>query len=168
MQRDQKQIMGKIVAEMEKAQCDAMILTSAQTIFYSTGFASSFLYKMNQAGLALAVITKEKATLIVSEFESCEAKENCKDIDIVTYPTFIYVDDFAKKGEKKTEQNDMLDTFRTAMELLNGCANIHKVAVETGTLDKHLQKVRVRKGDTYFVPAGTVHGIGKGILVAEI
>lgn len=24
------------------------------------------------------------------------------------------------------------------------------------------------KGDTYFVPAGTVHGIGKGILVAEI
>lgn len=33
---------------------------------------------------------------------------------------------------------------------------------------KHLQKVEVHKGDTYFVPAGTVHGIGKGILVAEI
>ena len=35
-------------------------------------------------------------------------------------------------------------------------------------LGKLLQKVPVHKGDTYFVPAGTVHGIGKGILVAEI
>lgn len=45
---------------------------------------------------------------------------------------------------------------------------ILRKAVETGTLDKHLQKVEVHKGDTYFVPAGTVHGIGKGILIAEI
>lgn len=45
---------------------------------------------------------------------------------------------------------------------------ILRKAIETGTLDKHLQKVPVHKGDTYFVPAGTVHGIGKGILVAEI
>lgn len=35
-------------------------------------------------------------------------------------------------------------------------------------LDKFLQKVPVHKGDTHFVPARTVHGIGKGILVAEI
>ena len=45
---------------------------------------------------------------------------------------------------------------------------ILRKAVDTGTLDKHLQKTQVHKGDTYFVPAGTVHGIGKGILVAEI
>lgn len=45
---------------------------------------------------------------------------------------------------------------------------ILRKAVEQGTLDKHLQKVPVRKGDTYYVPAGTVHGIGKGILLAEI
>lgn len=45
---------------------------------------------------------------------------------------------------------------------------ILRKAVETGTLDKHLQKVEVHKGDTYFVPAGTVHGIGAGILIAEI
>ncbi|HFI0053207.1 TPA: class I mannose-6-phosphate isomerase [Streptococcus suis] len=31
-----------------------------------------------------------------------------------------------------------------------------------------LQKVKVHNGDTYFVPAGTIHGNGKGILVAEI
>lgn len=31
-----------------------------------------------------------------------------------------------------------------------------------------MQSVKVHKGDTYFVLAGTVHGIGKGILIAEI
>lgn len=45
---------------------------------------------------------------------------------------------------------------------------ILKNAVKTDTLDKHLQKVEVHKGDVYYVPAGTVHGIGKGILLAEI
>lgn len=41
-------------------------------------------------------------------------------------------------------------------------------ALENGTLDKHLQKVEVHKGDTYFVPAGTIHGMGMGMLIAEI
>ncbi|HCT91265.1 MAG TPA: mannose-6-phosphate isomerase [Lachnospiraceae bacterium] len=47
-------------------------------------------------------------------------------------------------------------------------AEILRRAVETGTLDRHLQKVEVHRGDTYFVPSGTVHGIGAGILIAEI
>lgn len=33
--------------------------------------------------------------------------------------------------------------------------------VETGTLDKQLQKMEVHKGDVFYVPAGTVHGIGR-------
>ena len=45
---------------------------------------------------------------------------------------------------------------------------ILKNAVQTDSLDKHLQKVDVHKGDVYYVPAGTVHGIGSGILLAEI
>ena len=30
------------------------------------------------------------------------------------------------------------------------------------------KKIPVRKGDVYYIPAGTVHGIGAGILLAEI
>lgn len=41
-------------------------------------------------------------------------------------------------------------------------------AIRMNSLDKHLQKVEVHKGDVYFVPAGTVHGIGEGLLLAEI
>lgn len=35
-------------------------------------------------------------------------------------------------------------------------------------MDMHLQKVQVHNGDSYFVTAGTIHGIGKDILAAEI
>lgn len=45
---------------------------------------------------------------------------------------------------------------------------ILRKALKTGTLGKHLQKTEVHKGDVYYVPAGTVHGIGAGILIAEI
>lgn len=41
-------------------------------------------------------------------------------------------------------------------------------AVKTGTLSKHLQKVPVSKGDVFYIPAGMVHAIGAGVLVAEI
>lgn len=34
---------------------------------------------------------------------------------------------------------------------------ILKEAIATGTLDKHLQKVEVHKGDVFYVPAGIVH-----------
>ncbi len=41
-------------------------------------------------------------------------------------------------------------------------------AIDNGTIMRHLQRVNVKKGDIFFVPPGTVHAIGKGIVVAEI
>lgn len=43
-----------------------------------------------------------------------------------------------------------------------------KQSLEDGSLSKHLHKVRVRKGDVYYIPPGLVHAIGRGILLAEI
>ncbi len=40
--------------------------------------------------------------------------------------------------------------------------------LEAGTLETILRKVKVQAGDVYFIPAGLVHAIGKGILIAEI
>lgn len=37
-----------------------------------------------------------------------------------------------------------------------------------GTVAELLNKVEVKPGDAYFIPAGTVHAIGKGVLLAEI
>ena len=41
-------------------------------------------------------------------------------------------------------------------------------ALKQGKVEDLLQKVKVQKGDVIFIPAGLVHAIGKGIVVAEI
>ncbi|HHW45484.1 MAG TPA: class I mannose-6-phosphate isomerase [Clostridiales bacterium] len=40
--------------------------------------------------------------------------------------------------------------------------------IEQNTLLEVLNKVEVKKGDCFFIKAGTIHAIGKGLLVAEI
>lgn len=40
--------------------------------------------------------------------------------------------------------------------------------IEKGTLESILNFVPVHKGDVFFIPAGTLHAIGKGILIAEV
>lgn len=40
--------------------------------------------------------------------------------------------------------------------------------LEKGELQKILGEVKVKPGDAYFIPAGAIHAIGKGILIAEI
>ena len=41
-------------------------------------------------------------------------------------------------------------------------------ALEKGEVETLLQKVPVQAGDVFFIPAGLVHAIGKGVMVAEI
>ncbi len=41
-------------------------------------------------------------------------------------------------------------------------------AIEDESLEKLLNRITVRKGDVFFIPAGTVHAIGRGNFLAEI
>ncbi len=41
-------------------------------------------------------------------------------------------------------------------------------SVEAGTLSDMLTRVDVKPGNTYFIPAGTIHSIGGGVMVLEI
>lgn len=40
--------------------------------------------------------------------------------------------------------------------------------IETDTLEEVCRFVPVKRGDVFFIPAGTLHAIGKGILIAEV
>lgn len=40
--------------------------------------------------------------------------------------------------------------------------------INDGTLTEVLNAVPVKKGDVFFIPSGTLHAIGKGILIAEV
>lgn len=41
-------------------------------------------------------------------------------------------------------------------------------SIQEGNFEEKLQKVPVKKGDVFFIPAGTIHAIGKGNLICEI
>ena len=94
-----------------------------------------------------------------------------KDLSVQVHPD----DEYAREHEGqngKTEMWYVLDAEEGAC-LIYGFRHrvtgpILENAIKTGTLDRHLQKVEVHRGDVYYVPAGTVHGVGKGILLAEI
>lgn len=84
-------------------------------------------------------------------------------------------DDFARRVEHdrgKTEMWYVMDAEPGA-KLVYGfhqqmTAQQVRQAVRTDTLDACLQQLSVHPGDVFYVPAGLVHGIGAGILVAEI
>jgi len=84
-------------------------------------------------------------------------------------------DEYAQKYENqngKTEMWYIIDADEGA-NIVYGFKHkvtpeILKQAIENGKLDRHMNKVEVHKGETYYVPAGTIHGIGSGVLIAEI
>ncbi len=84
-------------------------------------------------------------------------------------------DDYARRVEGeygKTEMWYVLDCDEGA-QLLYG-VNREMTAEEfrrricDNTLDEVCRYVEVHKGDVFFIPAGTLHAIGKGILIAEV
>ena len=94
-----------------------------------------------------------------------------KDLSVQVHPD----DDYAREHESQNGKTEMWYVIEAdeGAQMIYGFKHrvtekILKKAVETGTLDKHLRKVEVHKGDVFYVPAGTVHGIGAGILVAEV
>ncbi|MGN1097777.1 MAG: mannose-6-phosphate isomerase, class I [Clostridia bacterium] len=95
-----------------------------------------------------------------------------KDLSVQVHPN----DDYAGKYENgqlgKSEMWYVLDAAKDAHLIYGFCHDTDKEAVrksiEDGTLEKYLQKVRIKKGDLFYIEAGTVHAIGAGALIAEI
>lgn len=84
-------------------------------------------------------------------------------------------DEYARRVENefgKTEMWYVLDATDDA-KLIYGFKNEitsdeFRKSIEDNTLLDKLNSVNVKKGDLFFIEAGTVHAIGKGALIAEI
>ena len=84
-------------------------------------------------------------------------------------------DDYAKKFENQLGKSEfwyILDAAPNAY-IYHGLNRVVTKSefverVNSGTLEEILQKVPARKGDCLFIPAGTIHSVGKGILLVEI
>lgn len=95
----------------------------------------------------------------------------CQDLSVQVHPT----DELAReRGSKfgKTEMWYVLGAEKDAV-LANGFnRNVdpdeYEKLVETGEIMDVLNFNAIKPGDTFFIPAGRVHAIGKGAFVAEI
>ncbi len=84
-------------------------------------------------------------------------------------------DEYSLKNENefgKTEMWYIVDAEEGA-ELVIGTKPDYSVdaynkAVAENTVEELFTKVKVKKGDVFFIPAGLVHAIGAGILICEI
>lgn len=93
------------------------------------------------------------------------------DLSIQVHPENQYA--MEHEGEfGKTEMWYVLDCTEDA-QLIYGfqdkiSSQAFQDAIEENTLLDVLNTVKVKKGDVFFIEAGTVHAIGKGVLIAEI
>ena len=97
-----------------------------------------------------------------------DAKDN---LSIQVHPS----DEYALSHENqygKTEMWYVADCEEDAFLYYGFSKEISKEEFEkrtqNGTLTEILNKVYVKKGDVFFIEAGTLHAIGKGIVIAEI
>jgi len=97
---------------------------------------------------------------------------NAKDkLSVQVHPN----DEYAKRVEGemgKTEVWYVVEAFEGANLIVGTKGNCTKdqlkKALETGKLDKYMNKIPVKKGEVYLVRSGMIHAIGEGVIVAEI
>ena len=84
-------------------------------------------------------------------------------------------DEYALKKENQSGKNELWYILDCESDAYIYCGFKRKVtrdevgnAIQNNTILDLLNKIFVKKGDTYFIPAGTIHAIGKGILICEI
>ncbi len=91
------------------------------------------------------------------------------DLSVQVHPD----DDYALKHEGefgKTECWYIIDAKPGAQIIYGHTAKTREELaqmIEEGRWDDLLHKVTVKKGDFFYVPSGTIHGIGKGIMILE-
>ena len=93
------------------------------------------------------------------------------DLSVQVHPN----DDYAARVEAdrgKTEMWYVLDCDEGAALYYGFTRDVtreeYEDAIKEGRLTDILNRVNVQRGDVFFIPAGTVHAIGAGILICEI
>lgn len=93
-------------------------------------------------------------------------------LSVQVHPDDAYAALHENGGKGKTEAWYILKAAEGA-ELIYGFKKgvdkqIFKTAIENGTVEDVLNKVKCNEGDVFYIPSGTVHAVGKGLVIAEI
>lgn len=95
-----------------------------------------------------------------------------KDLSVQVHPDDEYAREYENGSLGKSEMWYVLDATRDAKLVYGFYNDMDKEklrrSLESGSVEKYLQKVPVKKDDVFYIEAGTVHAIGAGALIAEI
>ncbi len=130
------------------------------------------------SGKKLSQVLKEHPDYIGSRYYNKEGQlpvlikfiDAERDLSVQVHPD----DEYAKReGQKgKTEMWYVLEARKGAGIVYGLNREVDKdelrASIASGTIEKYLCKVPVKKDEVYFIKSGTIHAIGAGCLIAEI
>ena len=95
-----------------------------------------------------------------------------RDLSVQVHPDDAYAASHENGALGKTEMWYIVDASKDAKLIYGFSRDMTlkrlKRSLEEGTVERYLQKVPVHKDDVFVMEPGTVHGIGEGIVLAEI
>ena len=151
--------------------------------------AESWELSTHPSGICSIVVdtAKENLSDYIKKYGKSVLGEKCEEVDEIpiliklidakdNLSVQVHPDDaYAKKHENdlgKTEMWYVLEAEEGAQLVYGFKENLtketFKESIERNTLSQYLNYVDVHKGDVFFINPGTMHAIGKGIVIAEI
>ena len=95
-----------------------------------------------------------------------------KDLSVQVHPSDSYAFTHENGQLGKTEMWYVVDAEKDAHLVYGFRWNMTREllgdSLKTGSVQKYLQRISVKKGDVFFIEPGTVHAIGAGVVIAEI
>ncbi len=129
--RNQKEIQKKLQDEMKKQGFDGLLLTDFGAVYYATGYASKFQYLAGVPGTTMAVVPAEgECILILSEFEMQSPKVYCKDIQIETLNSPVFIDELDTMVTSKPVKADSNAGFLRALEIIRSIRADAKIGIQ--------------------------------------
>ena len=132
------------------------------------------------AGQTLRAVLRQHPEYLGSRCENAEGDlpilikfiDASQDLSVQVHPDDAFAAAHEGGQSGKSEMWYVLDAAKDAA-LVYGLshdttADTLRSALRDGTLSRHLQSVAVHTDDMFFLPAGTIHAIGAGCLIAEI
>ena len=160
-----KKSRGKNIAESWEISAH----TNGQSYIASGPYAGEkfgdYIEKMGKDILGWKNQFYDKFPLLVKFIDACD------NLSIQVHPD----DEYAMINENQYGKNEMWYVIDAEQDACIYCGfnksvdkDEIKQRINDNTLTDIMKKIPVKKGDVFFIPAGTVHAIGKGVLICEI
>lgn len=165
LKRFNKKSESSIIAESWELSCNEAGLTKVANGAYRGRFLKDIIDASRKDFLGEVCAKMERFPLLVKLIDAH------KDLSIQVHPSETTANE--SNGEfPKSEMWYIIDCEPNSCIYLGFNKDISKEeflrAVQEKNICEWLNKINVKKGDAYYIPAGTIHALGKGILVAEI